>query len=242
MKQILTAFVCAWIATACASRKADDEPVTPVSAPAVASVQDSRLAEQQTVINELLDRLEVLNSRIQRLEAGAPQPQAQAAERVVETPSVQPATVSETAGSPVPEEVQAPSDTASRLAGAAVADRYREALTLYGKARYPQSRDAFQRVFESDPTGELADNALYWIGETYYVTGKYTEAIKYYRRITEEFADQNKAPDAMLKIGLAFEKSGDLALARRAFEEVVQKYPYSTPAATARQEMKRIKY
>ena len=58
----------------------------------------------------------------------------------------------------------------------------------------------------------------------------------------KEYSETNKAPDALFKTGLAFEKSGDLAMARRAFDECIRRYPYSTPAASAKLELKRIKY
>ena len=66
--------------------------------------------------------------------------------------------------------------------------------------------------------------------------------MRYYERVTNEYADQNKAPDAMFKTGIAFEKIGDLGMARRSFEECIRKYPYSTSAAAAKGELKRIKY
>ncbi|HVT02416.1 MAG TPA: tol-pal system protein YbgF [Thermoanaerobaculia bacterium] len=246
MRRTLIALACL-AAASCASKAADEVPVTPISAPSVqvSPSDDGRIAEQQTVINELLDRIEVMNARIQRLESGAP---AQVTERVAEAPAPAGGVVRASAPpvaetSPSPEmAADGSGTTASRLAGAELADHYRAALALYGKGRFQDARQAFQQVFASDPNGELADNALYWIGETYYATGKYTEAVKVYRRIAEEFGDQNKAPDAMLKIGLSYEKSGDLGLARRAFQELVTRYPYSSPAATAKLEMKRIKY
>ena len=123
-----------------------------------------------------------------------------------------------------------------------LADAYRNALMLFGRGRHAESRAAFQHVFEADPNGELADNALYWIGETYFAAGDYTNALRYYARVTKEYADQNKAPDAMFKMGLTYAKTGDLAMARRTFEECIRKYPYSTPAASAKYELKRIKY
>jgi tol-pal system protein YbgF len=113
---------------------------------------------------------------------------------------------------------------------------------LYGKNRVADSRRAFQDVFDADPTGELADNALYWIGETYFAAGDFTNASKYYRRVTTEFADQNKAPDALYKIAVALERTGDLALARKTLQEVIERYPYSTPAASAKHELTRIKF
>lgn len=113
---------------------------------------------------------------------------------------------------------------------------------LYGKGRAADARAAFQAIFDAEPGGELADNALYWIGETYFAAGDYANAMRFYGRVTKEFGDQNKAPDAMFKMGLAFERTGDLAMARQTFDETIKRYPYSTPAASARLELKRIRY
>lgn len=181
---------------------------------------DPRIAEMQVLLAELLDRIEVLNARLQRLEAGAPPAPAA-------TPARSQATTA--AGS-------------QPLTGAAMAEKYRAALTMYGKGQLDGSRKLFQEVFDADPSGELADNALYWIAETYFVTAKYSEAMNLYRRIIKDYSEENKAPDAMLKLGLAYVKLGDLALARTTFEQLMQKYPYSIPAATAKVEIKRIKY
>ena len=92
------------------------------------------------------------------------------------------------------------------------------------------------------PTGQLADNALFWIGETYFAAGDYKNAMRFYERVTKDFATENKAPDAMYKLGVSYEKISDLGMARKTFEECIRKYPYSTPAASAKQELQRIKY
>ena len=66
--------------------------------------------------------------------------------------------------------------------------------------------------------------------------------MRYYERVTKDFTTENKAPDAALKLGMTFEKTGDLGMARRAFDECIRKYPYSPAAASAKQELQRIKY
>lgn len=219
----------------------DDAPVsTPSAAPVVQQVNDPRVAELQVVIAELLDRIEVMNARIQKLEA-APAPRTQ----VVAAARTAPETPADAAAAEEPSRAE-PARPARppRVASAAppAAEQYRAALELFGKGRVDQARAAFQQVFDLDHDGELADNALYWVGETYYVTGKYAEAMTHYRRVVDEYSDQNKAPDAMLKIGLSYAKIGDLALARRTFQELIAKYPYSTSAAAAKYELKRIQY
>jgi TolA-binding protein len=66
--------------------------------------------------------------------------------------------------------------------------------------------------------------------------------MKFYRRVTTEFGDANKAPDALFKSALTFEKTGDLGMARNTLDEVIRRYPYSSSAASAKLELKRIKY
>jgi tol-pal system protein YbgF len=181
----------------------------------------------QTQMTELLERLDVLNDRIARMEA-AP---------VVAAPAPAPAPERRTV--PI---VPTPAAPQAALVGAKIADDYRNAIMLYGRSRIADSRRAFQAVFDADPTGDLADNALFWIGETYFGAGDYTNAMRYYARVTAEFGDQNKAPDALFKTGLSQARTGDLSLARKSFQEVVARYPYSTPAASAKRELERIKY
>jgi len=234
---------------ACTSVPADD-PVSPVASPPPPA-PDLRLTEIQVTLSELLDRIEVLSDRLRRVESVAGNALAESSppRTVPRVESLPPATPQKAqsvpAQAPPPTPAMVVAQTSAQnpaLAGAFIADKYRNALTLYGKGRIDDSRRAFMDVFESDTSGELADNALYWIGETYFATGKYSQAMKYYRRIESEYPQQNKAPDALLKIGLAYEKLSDLGLARRAFESLVAKYPYSGAAATARQELKRIRY
>jgi tol-pal system protein YbgF len=218
MKRIALLVLGLLLASCASSQQKTDEPSTvpppqPISAnsPSV----EAQLANLQTSLTELLDRLDVLNARIAQLESGAP-------------PSGAP---------PTPATKKSPA-----LQIADVAENYRRALALYGQSKFADARAAFQRVFDGDPTGSLADNALFWIGETYYATGDYQNAMRYFERVTKDFATENKAPDAMFKLGMTFVKTGDLGMARRTFDECIRKYPYSGPAASARQELQRIKY
>jgi tol-pal system protein YbgF len=245
--RFLRAFVALLLLAGCATGRKDDDALPPVPIPQAEkealnptpTVSEARLAELQTQMTELLERLDVINARIAKLETTpAPTPAVIHAP----APAPEPAVVT-TQPAPAQGQARVPvlhGDSSTKLAD--IADAYRNALMLFGKGRHAESRAAFQHVFDADPTGELADNALYWIGETYFAAGDYSNAMRYYERVTKEFGDQNKAPDAMLKMGLTYVKTGDLAMARRTFDEVIKKYPYSTPAASAKYELKRIKY
>lgn len=221
------AVVILFVAACTSSRKDDELPSTIPPAEVHAQTQaDPRVDQLQTTLTELLDRLDVLNARIAKLEsAGPPAP----------SPAGPPAAAPAAAAPKVTKEPAA-------LHSAALADEYRRGIVLVSQARYAEARTVFQHVFDGDPSGDLADNALFWIGETYFTTGDYSNAMRYYERVEKEYPDQNKAPDAVFKLGMSFVKTGDLGMARRTFETCIAKYPYSTPAAASRMELKRIKY
>jgi tol-pal system protein YbgF len=205
------------LAVSCASSqpKTEEPTLVPPAQPSVSPSVEAQLTSLQTSLTELLDRLDVLNARIAKLEsAGAAPPPAASS-----SPTRSPA-----------------------LRTADVAEAYRRGLSLYGQAKYPAARALFQQVFDGDPSGQLADNALFWIGETYFTTGDYQNAMRFYERVTKDFATENKAPDAMFKLGVTFAKTGDLGMARKTFEECIQKYPYSTAASSSKQELQRIRY
>lgn len=225
------ALVVAFLAAGCASGGSDQRTPPKVSA-------DDRLAEIQTSMTELLERLDVMNARIERLESAASE---QSSTRASAPRTQQPAVTQQ---SPPVQQSQSPVAAAQQRAvlGASIAEQYRNAIVLFGKNSFPEARAAFQKVFDADPSGELADNALFWIGESYYAAGDFPNAMSMYRRVSEEFGDQNKAPDALYKLALTYEKSGDLALARKALQDVIARYPYSSPAASAKAELNRIKY
>jgi tol-pal system protein YbgF len=241
MKRVVTAAALV-ILGACASRHGDPDLVVPQTVPPADVAQpanpnvDARLAEMQTSMTELLERIDVLNERLNKLEQASSAPVLNGAE------AAPPPHGGEAAAPLRPTPVPVVSQPSRALVSAGVADNYRKGLMQYGRGRYEDARKIFQQVFDADPTGDLADNALYWIGETYFAVGNYAEATKFYRRVTAEFSEANKAPDALFKTALAFEKSGDLGMARNTLDEVIRRYPYSSSAASAKLELKRIKY
>jgi tol-pal system protein YbgF len=232
MKQLAVALLLL-LSVACAT--VDDAP-EPVTAPPPAP--DPRVGELQTAMTELLERLDVMNSRLARLEEPAAVPVAQPRPE----PVVREEPVTERQPAAAPAQPAAQPQQQRALVGAQLAEDYRQAIMLFGRGRHADARRAFQQVFDSEPTGDLADNALFWIGETYYAAGDYNNAVRQYNRVVNEFSDQNKAPDALFKIALAQARTGDLALARRTLQQVIERYPYSSTASSAKAELERIRF
>ena len=51
----------------------------------------------------------------------------------------------------------------------------------------------------ANPKSPLVPNALYWLGETYYVTREFDRALSTFSTLVTDFPQSSKVPDARLK-------------------------------------------
>ncbi len=96
----------------------------------------------------------------------------------------------------------------------------------------------FQKFVTTYPNDELTDNAYYWIGECYYLTGDYHKAFNNFKKVKDSFPGRDKVPDALLKMGYCDEKLGDTTEALAAYAELIKTYPDTPAAGLARERIK----
>ncbi len=101
-------------------------------------------------------------------------------------------------------------------------DQAFEALKL---GQYPEASKRFSGFLANYPNGEFADNATYWLGESYYVTQKYQQALKTFQDLLAKFPQSRKAPDSLLKVGYCYYQLGDAAKATSTLKAVIARYP-----------------
>ena len=124
--------------------------------------------------------------------------------------------------------------TATVLADPAEERRmYESAFDALKEGRYAEAARRFQGFLNTYPNGEFAPNALYWLGESYYVTQNYQIALDTFQRLLRDFPSSSKAPDALLKVGYSFYELRRWPEAEATLNDVVQKYPDSTVARLA---------
>ncbi len=111
---------------------------------------------------------------------------------------------------------------------------YDDGYSLFHQMRYADAEERFSRYVELHPRTDLADNALFWIGESRYARGDFGSALEAFSDTVERYPQGNKVSDALLKAGRCLESLGDNAQARGTYEEVVRRYPSSAAAAQAR--------
>ncbi|MDR1490327.1 MAG: tol-pal system protein YbgF [Desulfovibrio sp.] len=111
---------------------------------------------------------------------------------------------------------------------------YEAALALYYRGSYEKASGAFADFLQNAPASGLAPNAMYWLGECSYARGKYDSAILTFKDVALKFPSHPKAADALLKTGYAYERIGDMGNARFYWQLLLDDYPASSAARTAR--------
>lgn len=79
--------------------------------------------------------------------------------------------------------------------------RYQSAYATFRAGNIDKAMADFQKIIKDYPTGSLADNAQYWLGEAYLLKGKKQEAMQAFDRVVLAYPKSNKVPDALLKLG-----------------------------------------
>jgi tol-pal system protein YbgF len=115
----------------------------------------------------------------------------------------------------------------------AAAVEYRAAVELVKAGKHDEAVAALRAFVKAYPRHDYADNAQYWLGESFYAQKDYTHALAEFRATIETYPRGNKVPDALLKVGYCYGALGQAEKARAVLEQVVNLYPKSEPAALA---------
>lgn len=119
-------------------------------------------------------------------------------------------------------------DVAALPAGDAQA-QYDFAYQLLQRADYPAAETALQQFISANPTHPLASNAQYWLGETYYVRGRFNDAAIAFAQSYQRYPTGAKAVDSLLKLGMSLAALGQRDDACLTFAQLRTEFP-SAPA------------
>jgi len=125
-------------------------------------------------------------------------------------------------GQPVAQSQSTPVSAADEKAA------YDQAFQALKELRYADAAEDFQSFLTQYPNSEYADNAQYWLGESYYVTRNYDIALTSFQTLLDRFPDSPKSPDALLKIGYTHYELKQWDQARAALTQVQEAYPDTT--------------
>ncbi len=131
--------------------------------------------------------------------------------------------------------------TASKPDPAAESRVYEAALNLFREANYAGAIASFRGFLKAYPDGELASNAQYWIGYSYYALKDYKSALAHQQKLVAAYPTSNKVPDSLLNIATNQIALDNLVDARKTLEELVAKYPDTNAATLAARRLSALK-
>lgn len=188
--------------------------------------------EQQAYDNQQLQqRLDALEQdtrmRLDTLETQSRNPAPVMPQPMVDTNTVPPS-----GGIPQPapdpqlqQQPQAAVDAAPAAGGTDAAVLYERGFAEIKANNYDAAEVSFSTFMKDYPTHALAPNALYWLGETYYVRKNYDKAARTFAEAYQKFPGGPKGADNLLKLGMSLSAKGEKSNACIALGQLKKEYP-----------------
>ena len=142
-----------------------------------------------------------------------------------------------------PTRVRVSPSVAARAPGSDLAAEqvaYRAAFDLLKSRKYQAASEAFAGFLSDYPNGRFADNAMYWLGESFYVSRRFDPALKAFESLIADYPDSSKRGHALLKIGFIYDEIGQDNKARDVLRALIAAEPSSTAAGLAAKRLERL--
>jgi tol-pal system protein YbgF len=111
---------------------------------------------------------------------------------------------------------------------------YDRVMEEYKHRDYAAALAGFRFFLELHGQSSLAANAQYLVGECQYRLGRYKEALKSFYQVVSYYPLSPKLAASTLKIGQTYSRLKDHDKARMMYERVVDQYPESAEAESAK--------
>jgi tol-pal system protein YbgF len=110
----------------------------------------------------------------------------------------------------------------------------------YGAGQYTLAITGFEQFLRAFPKSENADDAQFYIGESYYLQKRFEDAVAAYNLVIQNYPGANMVPDAYYKRGLAYNQLNQNEAARASWETLIKSFPDSEAGRLAKQNLDRV--
>jgi tol-pal system protein YbgF len=121
------------------------------------------------------------------------------------------------------------------------AEDFQQAYRAYSNGALDEALVRFAKFLRDHPSDQLADNAMFWRGESYMAKGKLLKAVGELERLIRRYPSSEKRPSALYRIGFAYDRLGDLGRAKEYYFKVVDLHPGTDAARRASRRMATLK-
>ncbi len=120
---------------------------------------------------------------------------------------------------------------------------YENALELLKQRDYALAEKSLMDFLAQNANHPLTSNARYWLGETYFVQGKFDDAARIFAEGYQKYPKGTKAADNLLKLGLSLAATNKTPDACVALKQIAKDFPNGATAVKTRaaSEIKKLK-
>ena len=111
---------------------------------------------------------------------------------------------------------------------------YQRGYDLILSGNYLGAEEAFRQFLVAHSGDQLAPDAQFWIGESYFARGQYREAADEFLAGYKAYPASAKGPDTLLKLGLSLAGLGEREAACSTYAAVLKQYPQASNALRQR--------
>jgi len=118
---------------------------------------------------------------------------------------------------------------------------YNASLASFEEGKFEETIRSLKDFLKKYPKSDLADNAHFWIGESYMGLKQYEQAILAFQEVIKKYPKGNKVPGALLKQALAFLEIKDKTSSSLLLKKIIKNYPKSDEAKIAQAKLRTLK-
>jgi tol-pal system protein YbgF len=193
--------------------------------------QAHRVSELSKAVDDQSFRLNQSTAKIDAFEMRLAEQERKVAVAPVPTPGAVPGPP------PIPGEERVVLPGRTPRSGLSPVEAYNLAYNDFIKGSYDLAIQGFQGFLQQYPNSILVPHAVYWLGESYYQTKQFPQAIEQYDRLISQFPKNEKLAGALLKEGFAHAAVGDKVKARATLKRVVEDFPRASEANLAKEKL-----
>jgi len=118
---------------------------------------------------------------------------------------------------------------------------YQKAFDLIKVGEYLAAEESLSTFIDLYSDTGFIDDAIYWLGESFYSQKKYNKALKEFQKITKEYPNSEKLVEAILKTGFTQFELGDIEKSIKTLNQLIKSYPDSSSSRLAKEKLNSIK-
>jgi TolA-binding protein len=211
----------------------------------------ARIDSLQADLGRVSSRLDEISQRLDALSRQGARPAPLARVAPAPMPGPQPPASAAAPASPPPAGSQPPAASRPPVEGLSPEQVYQTAYLDFSKGNYPLAVSGFREFVRRFPDLDLADNAQYWIGESYFSMARSSsaqgqteranqaleQAVQEFKKVSLNYPRGDKVPTAIYKEGLALMELKQIRAAQARLQYLVDNFPQSEEAPLARERL-----